>query len=83
MNSFEEANQMSTNICFGFGLDVIPDEILEILRPLEHTIEDQPMDFDEFWVWFVENFAEFNTEKCQDLDYGEVWEARVAANDEV
>ena len=46
-------------MCFGFGFDITPDEIQKRLEPLEN-IAHNPMDFETFWDWFMDSFADYN-----------------------
>merc|ERR1711935_930163 len=57
LNSFEEATQMTTNLCFSFKYDIVSEEIRVRLLPLE-DVENSPMNFQEFLVWFQRTFSD-------------------------
>ena len=58
-NSWEEAQQMTINILFSLGYTVNPNLAEELIKDLKE-VEENPMDFEEYWEFFQEAFEGYN-----------------------
>jgi len=68
VNTFEEAQQITTNLMMKFTttsstsykpnvLAVSSEKLREAIQPLQHTIENDPMDFGAYWKWYTAHFG--------------------------
>jgi len=57
LNSFEELQQMTLNTIFTMGYAISPEEVDERIRDMLDVVEEEPLDFDEFWAYFLSVFG--------------------------